>query len=114
MGVNIGNNNVFKGNINIGENAKQLAKSFYQEFNSMEKLLELLKNDIVENYHESNKEAILQEYDEFKNEMVKPIEQRNNGFIISKLNVLNTVFSILGNGSSIAALIFTIVHTLHP
>jgi len=108
MTINIGNNNVLQGNINIGDNAMQIAKDFNQEFNNIDKLLELLKVEIVKHYKGDDKEEILKNFNEFKSEMVKPSEQRNNDFIKDKLNFLSKAFSLVANSSSIAGLIATL------
>jgi hypothetical protein len=108
MGINIGNNNVFQGNINIGDKAKQIAKEFNQEFNDIGKIFELLRMDIIKNYNGDDKESVLKNYDELKNEIIKPVEERNNNFIKNKLEILNKAFSFIANSSSIAGLILTI------
>lgn len=107
MRIQIGNNNNFQGNINIGDNAMQIAKDFYQEFNNVEKILELLKEDIIKGYKENDKEEILKVYEDFRTEMAKSPDKRNNSFIKSKLSVLNKAFSLIADSSSIASLLFT-------
>jgi hypothetical protein len=109
MGINIGSNNVFQGNINMGDNAKQIAKNFNQEFNEIGKILELLKLDIVEKYNDDDKEVVLKNYQEFREEIVKPEDQRDNNFIKNKLASLNKAFSFIANTSSIAGLIVSIM-----
>ncbi|PNT90244.1 hypothetical protein [Clostridium thermosuccinogenes] len=112
MTINIGNNNVLQGNINIGDNAMQVAKDFNQVFNSIDKLLELLKVDIVKHYNRDDKNEILKIFDEFKYEIAKPSEQRNNGLIKDKLDILSKAFSFVANSSSIAGLIATLYQIL--
>ena len=111
MGINIGNNNVMQGNINIGDYAKQVAMNFNQEFNSIDKLLELLKHDIIKNYNDTDKDEVLGNYDELKNEISKPDEERNKSFIKEKLGKLNSAFSFLANTSSIAGLVVALIQT---
>lgn len=113
MGVYIGDHTQIKGVVNIGENAKQVAKDFNIEFNSLDKILDLLKLDLENHYTESDKEEILQTYDEFKNEIHKPKDERNNAIVKSKLSILNKAFSFIANVSSIAGLVLTLTQVLH-
>jgi hypothetical protein len=50
----------------------------------------------------------LKNYDELKNEITKPVAERNNNFIKNKLEILNKAFSFIANSSSIAGLVLTI------
>lgn len=112
MGVTIGNNNQIKGIVNIGENANQVAKDFNIEF-TLDKILDLLKLDLENNYTELNKEEILKTYDEFKSEIHKPKEERNNATIKGKLNILNKAFSLIADTSSIASLVLALTQVFH-
>ena len=113
MGVTIGNNNQIKGVVNIGENAKQIAKKFSIEFNSLDKILDLLKLDLENHYTELDKEEILKTYDEFKSEIHKPEEERNNDAVKGKLSILNKAFSFIADTSSIAGLVLALTQVLH-
>lgn len=108
MGINIGSNNVIQGNVNIGDNARQVAKEFNQEFNSIDKILELLRSDLENNYNEVDKLEILNAYDEFKEEVLKPVEVRNRNVVKEKIEFLSNAFSFIANASSIAGLILTL------
>ncbi|WP_113886441.1 hypothetical protein [Clostridium butyricum] len=112
MGISIGSNNTFQGNINMGDNAKQVAKDFNQEFNDISKLLELIKNDLVEKYDKDDKEEVLNDYDDFQKEVIKPLEQRDNSLVKSKMGKLSKAFSFISNTSSIAGLILAIIQAI--
>lgn len=108
MGVTIGNNNQINGVVNIGDNAKQVAKNFSQEFNSLDKILDLLKLDLQNYYTGSDKDGILRAYDEFKCEIQKPLQERDNDAIKGKLNILKKAFSFIADVSSIAGLVLVL------
>lgn len=108
MGITIGNNNVMQGNINIGDNARQIAKDFNQEFNSLDKILDLLRSDLQSNYNKEDKPEVLKVYDEFKEELLKPVEARNSIIVKEKFKFLSNAFSFVANASSIAGLILTL------
>lgn len=109
MGVTIGNNNVFKGSINIGDNALQIAKNFNQEFNTVDKLLDLLKNDLENNYIGDDKSDILEKYESFKEELRKPSEKQDRTLLKKLINKINPAFDAIANTSSIASLYFSII-----
>ena len=108
MGITIGSNNLMQGNINIGDNARQIAKDFNQEFNSLDKILDLLRSDLENNYNKEDKPEVLRAYDEFKEEVLKPVEGRKNTVVKEKFKFLNNAFSFIANTSSIAGLILTL------
>jgi len=109
MGVTIGNNNTFKGVVNIGDNAKLIAKDFNQTFNSVEKIIDLLCDEFQEHYTSSDKEQVLTELAELKNELKKSDEKEHSNIIKRVFKKIEPAFNIIAGVSSIAGLIVALL-----
>jgi len=109
VGVTIGDGNTFKGMINIGDNAKLIAKDFNQVFNSTEKIIDLLLEIFQEHYGLSDKEQILLELVELKNELNKTDIEEHPQIIKKVFKRIEPTFNAVAGVSSIAGLIATLL-----
>jgi hypothetical protein len=112
MSINIGNKNTFSGIVNIGDGAVLKAREFSQEFNTPEKLLDLLGFELEKNYTKNDKEEIIKQYQIFKEEVLKPEDKRNSPILSKAIEYVKKGFSFIADGSSIAGLILSILALL--
>ncbi|OHD53710.1 MAG: hypothetical protein A2Y33_07250 [Spirochaetes bacterium GWF1_51_8] len=109
MALIIGNNNTFSGIVNIGDGAILKAKEFSLEFNTQEKLLDLLGLELEKNYSQEDKEQIIQQYKVFKEELLKPEEKRNSSALYKSFEFVKKGFAFIAGVSSIAGFILTVL-----
>jgi hypothetical protein len=109
MGVTIGDGNIFKGVVNIGDNAKLIAKNFNQTFNSTEKIIDLLSTEFQDHYESADKDQILSELAELKKALQTTPAEEHSGIIKRVFKKIEPALHVIAGVSSIAGLIVALL-----
>lgn len=110
MGISIGNNNTFTGSVNIGDHAQQIINQFQSQFDTLDKILDLLEHELNTKYTDSDKNEILKNYRMLKGEMLKCTTDRDKTTITKCLSIVSKGFSFIANSSSIAGLAIALLN----